>query len=258
LKKIKEKVSRPEKLIEFDILLDLASVYEAWDEFNLEIAVDKIERVIKNIKRFSLYNEHLNKLEKQEKLINFLNSSFQKDEIKLEDLRNKRLIVNVIFSLYTKGIRQEKLKNYDLAALLFYRIQEMMSQRRLALYGVHTAHPKLNKEKKEEYLNKMNEIAKKEKSLNKIGQFPEEIGNLRGYILLAALGDPLVEDINWNKFVGTIKARNQSIFAHGYEFIKKDTYKDFKDVVIELLNKFCSIEDIEKQKMIDECSFIEV
>ncbi|MFW5786934.1 MAG: TIGR02710 family CRISPR-associated CARF protein [Halanaerobiales bacterium] len=258
LQNILKKVSGADKYIEFNFLFALASAYKCWDEFNFELAEKNMNKVLRDIEQFKIYERYLSKLEEQKKIIQSLKKTLNNSQISLKDLQDKRKIKNLIFVLYTSALRQEELQKYDLAALLLYRIQEMMEQRRLALYDINPANPELSQKKEKEYLEKMNQIAEKKKPLYKIRSFPDKISNLKGYILLSALDDPLVDNINWQRFIGTMNARNNSIFARGYQFIKDSTFKSFKMMVNDILNKFCEIEKINKGEMIDKCKFIEL
>jgi len=72
---------------------------------------------------------------------------------------------------------------------------------------------------------------------------------LAGYILLAAVGDDIIktkkpgkEIDSINRLRNKVEARNNSIFAHGYEFISKEKYNEFKKVVEDYMNLLCSIE----------------
>jgi len=55
-----------------------------------------------------------------------------------------------------------------------------------------------------------------------------------------------------------VEARNNSIFAHGYEFISKEKYNEFKKVVEDYMNLLCSIEGIDKEELFDSCEFIKL
>ena len=254
ISEIKEKISGPEKYISFDILLNLSQAYKAWDEFDLNNALKKIKQCQKNIKKFNLYKDYESILEKQESILKNLKDGLDQD-MDLDFLTDTTLMTNLIFSIYANALRQEELNKFDLAALLLYRIVEMMGQKRLAEHGINTSNPNLSPKEKEKYLNNMNKVSAEVSALYEIEEFPKKIANLQGYILLAALDDPFVKDLNWHKYVGTLNARNNSIFAHGYSFIKEKTYKSFKDVVTNLLDSFCQVEGINKKEMLNNCTF---
>nr|WP_265447039.1 hypothetical protein [Acetivibrio straminisolvens] len=55
-----------------------------------------------------------------------------------------------------------------------------------------------------------------------------------------------------------VDARNNSIFAHGYEFISKEKYSEFKKVVENYMNLLCYIEGIDKEELFAACEFIKI
>ena len=79
---------------------------------------------------------------------------------------------------------------------------------------------------------------------------PEQVSLLEGYIILAALGDPIIhdeaeKDINLLKRIrAMVLLRNNSIFAHGLGPVSRHDFLKFKQFVLEMFEKFCRIEKI--------------
>ena len=46
-----------------------------------------------------------------------------------------------MFTMYENALRREKEEKYDMATLLFYRLLEMIEQRRLMNYDIYISHP---------------------------------------------------------------------------------------------------------------------
>ncbi len=46
-------------------------------------------------------------------------------------LTNQTIITSLMFTMYENALRREKEEKYDMATLLFYRLLEMIEQRRL-------------------------------------------------------------------------------------------------------------------------------
>lgn len=64
---------------------------------------------------------------------------------------------------------------------------------------------------------------------------------LNGYLLLAALNDPLLKYVKPIDIRHRLRARNQSILAHGFRQITEAEYRDFVEVVEQLLDQFFAI-----------------
>jgi len=114
-------------------------------------------------------------------------------------------------------------------------------------------------------LEKANKIIRSVKGFNEWKQLDKKISLLAGYILLAAVGDDIIktkkpgkEIDSINRLRNKVEARNNSIFAHGYEFISKEKYNEFKKVVEDYMNLLCSIEGIDKEELFDSCEFIKL
>jgi hypothetical protein len=58
-----------------------------------------------------------------------------------------------------------------------------------------------------------------------------------GYMILAALDDPLVRGYDLTRIEERTMARNQSVLAHGYRLIGSTEYTDFATVVDEILDR---------------------
>ncbi len=123
-----------------------------------------------------------------------------------------------------------------------YRCLELLSQQRLATYGVWTAEPSFdNVRERFPALEDLYQKAQRDQGFHRQYPLPSpdrSIGLFDGYMLLQALGDPLVRD--WN--IGDIRqrsyARNTSILAHGFRPISQQEYTQFADIVEGLLDRF--------------------
>jgi hypothetical protein len=63
------------------------------------------------------------------------------------------------------------------------------------------------------------------------------IGMFDGYMILAALDDPLVREYHIGQIEERSKARNTSVLAHGYRLIGPKEYADFAAVVDAVINQ---------------------
>jgi len=76
---------------------------------------------------------------------------------------------------------------------------------------------------------------------NKVYDLPNRIAMFAGYMLLAALDDPLVRDYDISRIEARAETRNKSMLAHGFRLITEDEYKQFYAVVDELLDRFFTV-----------------
>ena len=147
-----------------------------------------------------------------------------------------------------------------MATLLFYRLLEMIEQRRLALYQLFVSKMEYMKMKigdkeitEEEFTklkDKVGELKKAVFGRNTSAYLPEQISLLEGFILLAALEDPIIWDgkntvTKMKRISAMVSLRNNSIFAHGLAPVETGDYMKFQKFVIELFMEFCTLEKID-------------
>ncbi len=105
----------------------------------------------------------------------------------------------------------------------------------------------------EEFQNLKNKVIELKKGLfGKCSStyLPEQISLLEGFILLAALGDPVVYDDHGclpllKRIRAMVFLRNNSIFAHGLSPVEVIDYRKFSQFVVELFQRFCELEEID-------------
>lgn len=158
-------------------------------------------------------------------------------------------------TLYCNALRREQQNRLDMAALLLYRLLELVEQAALAVYGLDTAAPdysKLSGVQPDELSVRIAELhAKVYKERHIPAGLPAPISLVDGYMILVALEDPLAHDLDWNRLRGLVEQRNYGIFAHGFDFIKENSYLEFKKLVREVTNRYLkrfntTLEEMEK------------
>jgi CRISPR-associated protein (TIGR02710 family) len=148
-------------------------------------------------------------------------------------------------SLHSAALRRAAQERYDVAALMRYRCLELLSQHRLATYGIWTAEPSFDAAlRRVPDLDDRYRQAQRDQGFRKQYPLPSSersIALFDGYMLLQALDDPLVR--GWN--IGDIRqrsyVRNTSILAHGFRPISSLEYEQFADIVEELLDRFFAL-----------------
>jgi len=300
----------------YGVLQMLARAYEAWDNLNFPAAASAMEEVIARVRQYGqghrgfILFDRLSRLEEQRQALALLAG-------KMEDLRRatrrgrhrdqgKALILltqqdfiqALVATVYSNALRREEQGKLDMAALLLYRLLEMMEQAALAAYGLDTAEPdygclagmkpgqlpqggadacplagllpggdknhpapSLGREGKPRTLDELRErygairtrIFKKEEPPS----LPAPISLFNGFLLLKALDDPLTVDLNLPRLNGLVEKRNFSIFAHGFDFIADEDYREFKQMVEEIADRFLRARGGSLKKLAEKYRFIQ-
>ncbi|MBO1438267.1 TIGR02710 family CRISPR-associated CARF protein [Meiothermus sp. CFH 77666] len=130
------------------------------------------------------------------------------------------------------------------AVLLRYRALEFFLQHRLALRGLDTAKPDYQKLCETVQMSLEDLQNKYQAERAKAGLKSEEkleqktaVDFVTAFFLLRALGDEATLAVNPNKLVGLAKARNSSVFAHGFEPPKQGMADDLVHVLQALVEK---------------------
>jgi len=267
LKELEQETSNPQLYHAHSLL---CQAYSAWDDWNIDKALEVMNQTIEVIKRYarSDYNTPLNNqisylqrqlfiLEKLKEASNLISSS----ESELSVLTDYKLYLPMMGTLNAGAIRQEKRGKLDVSALLWYRLIELLSQQRLICYGLITSAPDYSctKYNKSELLSKYKLVLPKifgsKKDIRFISDLPDNISLIQGYMLLHVLEDPLVQGQNLRGINGNIEARNKGIFAHGFKPLSQKGYNDFKELAENLVMAFKNI-DKTNQEIWDDCHFI--
>lgn len=91
---------------------------------------------------------------------------------------------------------------------------------------------------------------------------PEQVSLLEGFIMLMALGDPIVhsegkrEIDKLKRIRAMVYLRNNSIFAHGLGPVSFSDYTKFRDFVLEIFQSFCGIERVNYQTYVNNIKWI--
>ncbi len=258
---------------EYSTLKYISKAYNAWDSLDISGASENLSKcceIIANegkLERRFILNAHIEKLEKQLNAIKVL----EKIHCSKEAIRDKSIIFNnigyLIANLYHNAMRREKQEKYEMASLLLYRILEIVEQKRLWNYGVDTSDADFTKlcEDQKNLLESANKIIKKLKGFSEWKELDRKVSLIAGFIILAVVGDEIIktkkpgkEADSINRLRSKVDARNNSIFAHGYEFIDRKKYMEFKKVVEEYMNLLCYLEGINKDEIFSICEFIKL
>jgi len=251
----------------YHILGLLASAYEAWDAFDLVNARDRLVELCDSIFRYCPdchglpLVEHQTLFDQQRQLLDLLIDTLlcPVEEIEGKLLGDIERTAALIFTLMANADRRVRQNRFDMASLLCYRVLEMLSQRRLAQYGISTGDPDYKKLPlpPSDLLDRFNRLRR---SAGLRGDdyrwLPNELSLFNGFLILAALDDDLVADLKLKVLNERVRSRNFSMFAHGFRFITAKQYESFANLVAPLLAAFCAIEHIDQQRMEHLCAFV--
>lgn len=272
---LKENVPDPNIRQEMNFIYLLAEVYEAWDGLDFESAYQYVRELNRQIKRdMQLYPQFLmmdfyGRLKEQEEILMSLSEIpfYARNRRNSEILKKKKLIISLMFTICQNAFVREEQGKYDMATLLYYRLLEMIEQRRLFRYNLYVSKmdyksiryntkdfPELQDISPEESIQYLKGQVREVK-INVFGKcnsdyLPDQVSLLDGYIILAVLGDPIIcreadQDIHLLKRIRSmVLLRNNSIFAHGLGPVSHQDFLKFKQFVLEMFEKFCKIERI--------------
>ena len=240
----------------------LCEVYAKWDDWDIGPAQKRLGDLVRHIEQIGrsdattpLYYQ-LPTLRDQLNLLERLNDALGSPDYEM--LRDTKLLQPMLGTMRACAIRQEKRCKLDVAALLWYRIIEFVSQQRLSGYKIKTDNPDYRDTGKdiEELTRAFRKQFKDEKSPYEF-VLPDKIDLIKGYALLAALEDPVVNHLNIGEIRGKVNARNKGLFAHGFRPLTMDEYQRFKSLAEKILENFKK-ETNDHIKDWETCQFIEV
>ena len=288
LKKLKDNIPDPLNRQQINFVYLLVRIYEHWDALEFQNAFQLMEQLLIELKRDYRVHKKILMMDFQSMLTCQYKILFQLNKIpdliiqkkQKSILMDQSIITSLMFTMYENALRREKEEKYDMATLLFYRLLEMIEQKRLMNYNIYISRPEYEeinyKNASEEYDGLDNpeklKLLKYKNTQYKKALFPKNdreylpypIALLDGYILLAALGDPLLlTDKNINSPANMLKRirsmvslRNNSIFAHGLGPVGDHDFYKFRDFVKEIFEVFCKIEGIDFIKSEKQYQFL--
>jgi CRISPR-associated protein (TIGR02710 family) len=241
---LEERVPEPDASI-YRAYATLSETYAHWDVFNWREANIAIERLLNAPLPPNIEPER-SRLQKQHAMLQRLNADTARlaanklPQSLLEDLDS---ILPLLGILRSNAQRRAAQGRYDMAAMFLYRCLELMSQHRLAGHGILTERPDYGAIRKRipDLDTRYRNI---ERSLFRNSYGIEEgrsINLLNGYMLLKALDDSLIHDFDLKQIRNSVKARNNSMLAHGFRLIDEKEYQQFREVVDKIVTRFFQV-----------------
>lgn len=222
----------------FALYADLARAYAAWDVFDLSLAERALVGLVAANAPARIDRPQLHE---QATALEVLGITARRaggrDAQALTTLADPKAVLALLGSLYANARRREQQGRYDTAALLRYRCLELVSQHRLASHGILSEQPDFRTAiAHTPDLERRYEQVQREQRRRRTYDLPDRpFGLFVGYMLLAALDDPLVRGYQISSIERRTEARNKSILAHGYRLITYNEYEQFASVLEEIL-----------------------
>lgn len=286
LAELKESIPDPDIRQQLNFAYLLAKVYEAWDALDFVPAYENLVLLNRQLRRDRgthqefLMMDFCGHLERQQEILSYLKDipALVKEKKSMHILKTKSVIGALMFTMCQNGMIRKQQEKYDMATLLFYRLLEMIEQRRLAQYNLFVSKMEYREIKynmkntpefdglsmdEQYHLLKQKVMDIKMKVFGKgNGYLPEQVSLLEGFILLYALGDPIVSDKGGNginqlkRIRAMVFLRNNSIFAHGLGPVGIRDFERFQQFVMELFKGFCKIEKINYDEYQEDMAWV--
>lgn len=283
------KESMPDPVLRQELCFDylISRVYEAWDALDFARAARCMADLTYQLKRDGRkYKNHplnvkANILKQQATHLEALGEIPALVESKSQSkiLQRSEIIIPLMLTMHLNAKTRESQQKYDMATLLTYRLLEMIEQRRLSKYNLFVSdmkyedvHPHktrnaellpLSGKERMEWLRSEVYVIRQELFKGHISEYlPNPVSLLDGFIILAALADPIFQ-ADRHARIATLKQmrskvylRNNSIFAHGLGPVPKGDYEKFRDFVEAIFDRFCQIEKVSLEEMASVYSWI--
>lgn len=278
-KELKEDVPDPAIRQELNLVYLLAKTYEKWDSFDFVQAYESISELKREISRDKKSNPHFiladfeERFSIQEEYLKHLCTipELMKQKQKMEILQREEAIVPLMFTMYQNARVRETQEKYDMATLLYYRLLEMIEQKRLMAYNLFVSRPEYGKMLINGRTITEEELQALKSSVNTLREnifgkcrswnLPDPIALLEGFILLAALEDPIVSSEKeplppLRRIRAMVELRNNSIFAHGLAPVPYADYEKFKVFVQKMFEDHCRLEHLDFERILDQMKWV--
>lgn len=241
--RLAEQVPQPAGMI-YAMHADLARAYAAWDAFDLPLAEQTLVGLVAANAPARLGQPQLREQAAAlQVLISAARHAGGRGPYALRTLANPDELLPLLGSLYANARRREDQGRYDTAALVRYRCLELIAQHRLATWGILSEQPDFSAALGHlPDLERRYEVVQRAQGRRRPFPLPERaFGLFVGYMILAALDDPLVAGYSIAQIEQRTAARNKSILAHGYQLITSDAFEPFATVVDTMISRLFAV-----------------
>ena len=251
---LKRQVGDTDKAATYEAYGLLCAGYEAWDNLNFGKAKNDLHNLLTHLDRFSHpLSEWQLKLIQQKKAL----------ELLLKFIKNKELALDspdgfhFAFMLYHNALRREAQGKLNTSCLILYRLLEWIEQHRLYVkHRINAGDPDYSEVNTKDVFDLYGKKRKEIYGRMDRSALPDPIALVDGFLLLYALKDKIVEDLDWGKFHNQVGMRNQSIYAHGMSMINSKEFSAFKSTVKKRFKKAQDLACIDAKTFNEQHKFI--
>jgi CRISPR-associated protein (TIGR02710 family) len=243
----------------------LAAAYNAWDSFDLDEAQRRLREHLALARPTGSIGATLDaQVRNLARLATVAGHAAGRGQAARDTLADPEAVLVLLGSLLANALRREAQGRFDTAALLQYRCLELCSQHRLARWGILTEQPTFDTA-----LQARPDLDRAYRAVEeRVGFQPRgmprpnrngktsPIALFGGYMLLAALDDPLVEGFPIEQIRERAVARNRSILAHGYKLISEAEYRRFAEIVDTVLERLLALVGQDRATWLAEHRFL--
>ncbi|OLO40828.1 CRISPR-associated protein [Alkalihalophilus pseudofirmus] len=144
-------------------------------------------------------------------------------------LSDNRLFWHLFGYLFKMADHYMNGKKYDISALLTYRCLEFIVQSLLLKqFDIHHSNPRYTHLDTKKILEKFNEISNDVyHDYRPLHRLPNKVTLMTGLIMLRALDEPMIRNVNIRSMNEYITARNKSRLVHGFDLLDKSQVEPF-------------------------------
>jgi CRISPR-associated protein (TIGR02710 family) len=215
----------------------LCDAYHAWEGLRFDDAarhLGEVHRLLEGAPRANLPREglirHVGRVARQRDLALVLAKATRNDGCAADKEQAHALLRYLV-----SQARRKQDRHPDLASLLAYRAVELVLQRRLATRGIDASHVDAAL-LPGDFVARYNALCDDDE--HKLVTAPTRLALAQSYTTLRVLGDQITEVAkNHKELLGKIKARNKSVYAHGFRSLETKEACGFLEVATRYVQK---------------------
>jgi len=204
-----------------------------WQQFRFRESCELFETVQKKMKDHSIMNELNDTVLKYLYLLRVLQVSDRNQHNFFENIKDRNFTHCAILNLLLQAEKYSRLRHYDFAVLLNYRILEFISQYRLSTHNIDS--DKVPDDIREKFRDKFKEITKTIYGAE--SEIPDKVALLNGVMLLYCIEDPTITSLagGKHKFLSKLReeteVRNKLWAEHGNLTVNQHDFRKFKGYI---------------------------
>jgi len=204
-----------------------------WQQFRFNAAYLKFEEAHKIIRQHDILKDIENTVMGYMDFLKVLKHCDRTDIKFFDKIKDLDFVNHAMINLLLQSEKCAKLKQYNIAVLILYRLLEFFSQYRLSTHNVDS--DKISSEIRSSQKDKFKELTKK--IYGSESEIPDKVALLHGMILLLCIEDSVVTELCGGKteYLSHLRqqteVRNKLWIEHGIATVNEEDYNKFKGFV---------------------------